>query len=86
MTRQPLQEKESREIDRGLLKCFLLLQTVYSAVCNMGVEKSVSDRANALSETEQRRGRKMKHEQKEDEINQPRETKAQRDKPKGREV
>ena len=28
LTRQPLQEKESREIDRGLLKGFLLLQTV----------------------------------------------------------
>ena len=39
LTRQPLKEKESREIDHGLLKCFLLLQTVYPAVCNMGVEK-----------------------------------------------
>jgi len=32
LTRQPLQENESREIDRGLLKYFLLLQTVYPAV------------------------------------------------------
>jgi len=56
--------KESREIDRGLLKCFLLLQTVCPAVCNTGVEKSVADRANALSEAEQKRGRKRKHHQK----------------------
>ena len=61
LTRQPLKKKESREIDRGLLNCFLLLQTVYLAVCNMGVEKSVADRANALSEVEQKRGRKRKH-------------------------
>jgi len=64
LTRQPLKEKESREIDLGLLKCFLLLQTVYPAVCNMGVEKSVADRADALSEAEQKRGRKRKHHQK----------------------
>jgi len=30
----------------------------------MGVEKSVADRANALSEAEQKRGRKRKHHQK----------------------
>ena len=64
LTRQPLKEKESREIDRSLLKCFLLLQTVYPAVCNMGVEKSVADRANALSKAEQKWGRKRKHRQK----------------------
>ena len=64
LTRQPLKDKESREIDRGLLTCFLLLQTVYLAVCNMGGEKSVADRANALSEVEQMRGRKRKHHQK----------------------
>jgi len=52
----------------------------------MGVEKSVADRANALSEAEQKRGRERKHHHKEDEIHQPREKKAQRDKPKGREV
>jgi len=52
----------------------------------MGVEKSVANRANALSEAEQKRGRERKHQQKEDEIYQPREKKAQRDKPKGREV
>ena len=51
-------------MDRGLLKGFLLLQTVYPAVCNMGVEQSVADRANALSEVEQKRGRKRKHHQK----------------------
>jgi len=50
-------------MDRGLLKCFLLLQMVYPAVCIMGVEKSVADRANALSEVDQKRGRKRKHHQ-----------------------
>jgi len=64
LTRQPLKEKESREIDRDVLKYFLLLQTVNPAVCNMGVEKSVADRANALSEAEQKRGRERKHDQK----------------------
>jgi len=64
LTRQPLKNKESREIDRGLLTCFLLLQTVYLAVCNMGGEESVADRANALSEVEHKRGRKRKHHQK----------------------
>jgi len=86
LTRQPLKEKETREIDRGLLKCFLLLKTVYLAVCNMGVEKSIAHRANALSEAEQKRGRERKHQQKEDEIHKPRAKKAQRDKSKGREV
>jgi len=57
-------KRENREINRGLLKCFLLLQTVFPAVCNMGVEKSVADRADALSEVEQKRGRKRKHHQK----------------------
>jgi len=52
----------------------------------MGVEKSVTDYANALSEAEQKQGRKRKIIKKEDEIHQPREKKAQRDKPKGREV
>jgi len=52
LTRQPLKEKESREIDSGLLKGFLLLQTVYPAVCNIGVEKSVADCADALIEAE----------------------------------
>jgi len=36
----------------------------------MGVEKSVADRANALSEAEQKRGRERKHHQ-EDEIHHP---------------
>jgi len=81
LTRQPLKKKESREIDRGLLKCFPLLKTVYPAVCNMGVEKSVADCANVLSEAEQKWGRGRKHQQKEDEIHQPREKKAQRNNP-----
>jgi len=51
-------------MDCGVLKRFLLLQTVYPAVCNMGVEKSVADRANALSEAEEMRGRERKHHQK----------------------
>jgi len=52
----------------------------------MGVENSVADRANALSEAEQKQGSERKHHQKADEIHQPREKKAQRGKPKGREV
>jgi len=52
----------------------------------MGVEESVANRADAPSEAEQKRGRERKHDQKEDEIHQPRVKKAQRDKPKGREV
>jgi len=52
LTRQPLKEKESGEIDRGLLKGFHLLQTMYPAVCDIGAEKSVADRANALSEAQ----------------------------------
>jgi len=86
LTWQPLKEKESREIDRVRLKCFLLLQTGYPAMCKMGVEKSVADYANALSKAEQKRRRERKHQQKEDKIHQPREKKAQRDKPKGRKV
>ena len=81
-TRQPLKERENREIDRGLLKRFPLLQTVFPAVCNMGVEKSVADRANALSEAEQKRGRERKHHQRRRNPT-PRVKKAQRDKPKG---
>jgi len=50
----------------------------------MGLEKSVADRLNALSEAEQKWGKERKHHQKEDEIHQPREKNAQRDKPKGR--
>jgi len=57
-------KRENREIDRGLLKCLLLLQTVFPAVCNMGVEESVADRADALSEADQKRGRERKHHQK----------------------
>jgi len=51
----------------------------------MGVEKSVADRANALSEAEQKRGRERKHHQKRRNPS-PRVKKAQRDKPKGRGV
>jgi len=57
-------QRENREIDRSLLKCFLLLQTVFPAVCNMGVEESVADRADTLSEAEQKLGRERKHHQK----------------------
>jgi len=71
-------KRENREIDHGLLKCFLLLQTVFPTVCNMGVEKSVADRANALSEAEQKRGRKRKHHQKKTKSINP-----ERRKPKG---
>jgi len=52
----------------------------------MGGEESVAERANALSEVEQKRGRKWKTSSKEDEIHQSRVKKAQRDKPKGRGV
>ena len=45
------------------MKGFLLLQTVYPAVCNMGGVESVADRDNALSEPEQKQGRKRKHHQ-----------------------
>jgi len=45
-------KRENREIDCGLLKCFLLLQTVFPTLCNMGVKVSVADRANALSEAQ----------------------------------
>jgi len=55
LTRKPLKEKESREIDCSLLKCFLLRQTVYPAVCRMGVEMSVADRADALSVAQNKR-------------------------------
>jgi len=61
LTRQPLEDKERRAIDRALLKCFLLLQTVYPAVCNMGVEKSVADRGDALSKVEPMQGRETQH-------------------------
>jgi len=84
-TRQPLKERENREIDCGLLKCFPLLQTVFPAVCNRGVEKSVADRANALNEAEQKRGRERKHHHWR-RNRSPRVKKAQRDKPKGRGV
>jgi len=52
----------------------------------MGVEKRVADHANALSKAEQKQDRERKHQQEEDEIHQPREKKAQRDKLKGREL
>jgi len=37
---------------------------VFPAICNMGVEKSVVDGADALSEVEQKWGRERKHHQK----------------------
>jgi len=72
------EKRENREIDRGLLECFLLLQTVFPAVFNMGVAESVADHADALSEAEQKRGRERKH--------HPKKTKSintERRKPKG---
>jgi len=54
---------ENREIDRGLLKCFLLLQSMFPPVCNLGVEKSIADCASAVREVEEKRGRKWKHHQ-----------------------
>ena len=36
LTRRPLGEEENEEIDRGLLKSFLLPRTVVPAVCNIG--------------------------------------------------
>jgi len=55
---------ENREIDSGLLKCSLLLQTGFLAVCNMGVEASVADSTDSPSEVEQKPGRERKHHQK----------------------
>jgi len=78
-------KRENREIARGLLEYFPLLQTVFPAVCNMGVEESVADRANALSEVEQVQGRERKHQQRRRNPS-PGVKKAQRDKPQGREV
>jgi len=57
-------KRENREIERGLLNSFLLLEAVFPAVCNMGVEESVANLADALSEAEQKRGRERKHHQK----------------------
>jgi len=71
-------KRKNREIDRGLLKCFLLLQTVFPAVCNMGIEKSVANCASALSEAEQKRGRMRNHLQKKTKSINP-----ERRKPKG---
>jgi len=64
MTRQPLKQKESSEIDPSLLKCFLLQQTVYPGIWNIGVAKGVADRGYAISEAEQKRGRNRKYHQK----------------------
>ena len=36
LTRRPLEKGENEEINRGLLKSFLLPRTVVPAVCNMG--------------------------------------------------
>jgi len=64
---------------------FSLTANRVPGVCNMGIEKSVADRANALSEAEQKRGRERKHHQRRRKPS-PRVKKAQRDKPKGRGV
>jgi len=47
-----------------IIRVLTVLQTVFPAVCNMGVSKSVANRADALSEVEQKRGRERKHHQK----------------------
>jgi len=52
------------EIDRSLLRCFPLQQSVFPAVCDMGVKESVADGANALIQAEQKQGRMRKHHQK----------------------
>jgi len=70
-------KRENTEIDGSRLKCFLLLQTVFPAICNMGVEKCLVDRASALSEAEPKRGRMRKNHQKTKYIN------PERRKPKG---
>jgi len=71
-------------MDRGLLKCFLLLQTVYPAVYKMGGEDCVADHANALIEAESKscmgRGNMIGRRQNLSTQGE----KAQRDKPKGR--
>ena len=41
---------ENREIDCSMLKYFLLLQTMFPAICDMGVKESVAHCANTLSE------------------------------------
>jgi len=51
---------------------------MFPAVYNMGVEKSVANHAYALSEAEQKRGRKRKHHQKKTKSINP-----ERRKPKG---
>jgi len=45
--------EEDGEIDRGLLKCFLLLRTVVPAVCNMG--ERVLPTVRTLSEAAKRK-------------------------------
>jgi len=63
-TRQPPKEKREQGNRPWPVEGFPLLRTVFPAVCNMGVEESVADRADALSEEEQKRGRKRNHHQK----------------------
>jgi len=57
-------KRENREIDSSLLRCFPLLQMVFPAVCDIGVEHSVADCPNALSKAEQKRARERKYHQK----------------------
>jgi len=63
-SRQPLKEQRKQRNRLWPVEGFLLLQTVFPAICNMGVEKRVADRANALSEAEEKQGRERKHDQK----------------------
>jgi len=51
---------------------------MFPAVCNMGVEESVANRADAPSAAEQKRGRERKHHQKKTKSINP-----ERRKPKG---
>jgi len=56
--------RENREINYGLLKGFLLLQSIFTGISNMAVEETVADRADALGQEEQKQGRERKYHQK----------------------
>jgi len=54
-------KRDNTQMDRGLLKCFLLLQSEFPAISKLVVEESVADRANGRSKAEQKRSTKGKH-------------------------
>ena len=58
LTRQPLKNEENEEIDRGLLKSFLLPRTVVPDVCDMG--KRVLPTVQVLSEIAKTRAERGK--------------------------